>query len=306
MGSWNKTCGLSNLPIMEGEDTYVFVLERKQKLDSPCYATHLYRPLLLPFISTYNDYGGGENSRGAAFPVVMNAIKEHLVELPVGENEYHDIAVSKQSWGEELFFDAAREARLKVNYYFEAYVTFVMIRKDLVDNLVDTYVFEKYVGDGKGTSGHNNCYINYKLSDVIADIDSFFDAIVQINSNEKRWFWPCMDVVAINHLSKIDEHNLAADWMKFDCGARYSGILQIRNHIVELLMDNQRDLAKDLMVEHLKGMFVDNFMEMTRKSWIPGGHEGSQSQEYEPYRLLITSMNNVMNARDARYAEENE
>lgn len=29
MGSWNKTCGLTNLPIMCGEKTYVFVLERE-------------------------------------------------------------------------------------------------------------------------------------------------------------------------------------------------------------------------------------------------------------------------------------
>jgi hypothetical protein len=28
MGCWNKTCGLTNLPIMCGEKTYVFVLER--------------------------------------------------------------------------------------------------------------------------------------------------------------------------------------------------------------------------------------------------------------------------------------
>lgn len=73
---------------------------------------------------------------------------------------------------------------------------------------------------------------------------------------------------------------------------------------MELLMKGDRDLARDLMVEHLKGMFVNTFMEITRKSWIPGGQEGSQQQEYDPYRALMASMNKVMDARDSRYAAE--
>jgi len=45
-------------------------------------------------------------------------------------------------------------------------------------------------------------------------------------------------------------------------------------------------------------------MEITRKSWIPGSNEGSQSQEYEPYRVLMAAMNKVMAARDAEYGNE--
>ena len=53
MGCWNKTCGLTNLHIKAGERAYVFVLEKDED-DSHCYTTHMYKPLLLPFETTYN------------------------------------------------------------------------------------------------------------------------------------------------------------------------------------------------------------------------------------------------------------
>jgi hypothetical protein len=51
-------------------------------------------------------------------------------------------------------------------------------------------------------------------------------------------------------------------------------------------------------------MFIDSFMEVTRKSWIPAGHEGSQAQENDEYRLLIGAMTKVMDAEDAYYKEQ--
>ena len=303
MGSWNKTCGLTNLPIMSGEDTYVFVLQRVDEMHDHCYATHLYKPLLLPFVSTYNDYGGGENSRGAAFTMVMDGIRDHLVEMPLGENEYHDIAVSKDAWGEDLFFEAEHEGRLRINRGGEADLAFVMMRKDVIDDLMDTYEFEEYVGAGKGTHGYANSYVRYRMADVLADIDSFFDAMLRIQQ-EKGLKWPKMDLLAFVFLDEPGTKNRAADWCRHDLGYRYCHVVDVRGTVIELLMQGKRDLAHEIMSEHLKGKFVDTFMGMTRKSWIPGGHEGSQQEDFAPYRALISSMNKVMDERDARYAAE--
>lgn len=306
MGCWNKTCGLTNLPIMSGEKTYVFVLERVKKINDNCYSTHLYRPLLLPFVSTYNDYGAGENSEGAALPVIMDALKELLVEIPQGENEYHDIAVSKDKWDEDLFFESIHEHRLRVNYRHdgETEVEFVMMRQDVVDNLLNSYEFEEYLREGKGTHGWKNSYMRYRFADLVLDIDPLLDSVIKI-MEEMQWKWPRLDMVVFSHQQKQGDHNLAASWLGHDLGYRFSSIVQIRDHIVELLINGQRELARELLIDHLKGMFVNSFMEMTRKSWIPGGHEGSQSQEYEPYRALMAAMNRVMDERDARYAAEN-
>lgn len=305
MGCWNKTCGLTNLPIMCDEKTYVFVLERAKEIHNHCYSTHLYRPLLLPFISTYNDYGAGEDSEGVALPVIMDGLKKHLVEMPVGENKYHDIAVSRDAWNEELFFESVHERRLRVNYRHdgETEVEFVMMRKDVVDDLLDTYEFEEYLGEGKGTCGYKNCYERYRFADLVRDVDLLLDSSIR-TMKEMDWKWPRLDMVVFAYQEKNGERNRAANWLRHDLGYRFSGIVQIRDHITELLMKGDRDLARDLMVEHLKGMFVNTFMEITRKSWIPGSQEGSQGQEYEPYRSLIASMNRVIAARDAEYGDQ--
>lgn len=303
MGCWYKTCGLTNLPIMSGEDTYVFVLERVNEMHDHCYASHLYKPLLLPFISTYNDYGGGENSRGTAFQVVMDGIRKNLVEMQVGENEIHDIAVSRDAWEEELFFEAAHEGRLRIHWGGEQELDFVMIRKDVVDDLIASYEFEEYVGENKGTRGYRNSYVRYRLGDVVAGIDEFFDASVRIQK-QMAWRWPRLDMLAFAMLEEGESKNRVAQWCRHDLGHRYCHVADARGAIVELLIQGDRVAAREIMEAHLTGMFVDRFMGMTRKSWIPGGHEGSQSQEYDGYRALIASMIRTMDERDARYAAE--
>jgi hypothetical protein len=76
MGCWNKTCGLSNLPILHGERTYVFVMEQVNSVGDHCYSTHLYRPVLLPFESTYNDYGGGEDEHFRADEILCEVLEK--------------------------------------------------------------------------------------------------------------------------------------------------------------------------------------------------------------------------------------
>ena len=305
MGSWNKTCGLSNLPIMGGEDTYVFVLERVNTIDDHCYSAHLYRPLLLPFEITYNDYGGGENLGGAALPVIMKALETHLVEVPQGENEYHDIAVMRKDWSPELFFRAVREHRLQISHplHGPTQIEFVMMRRDVLDDLIMNYEFEEYVGRGKGMSGHDNSYVRYTFGDVVADVEPLLAHMRRILQDEK-WVFGRMHMVLHQLLEQEGVANRAAQWLRHDLGYRYSsGLLHIRDHILEVLMQAETLTACELMIGHLKGMFVDTFMESTRKSWIPGGQEGSQSQDYAPYRALMHSMNKVMEARDADWDE---
>ena len=301
MGCWNKTCGLSNLPIMCGEDTYVFVLQRENEIENHCYATHLYRPLLLPFVSTYNDYGGGENSRGAAFPIVMKGIQDCLIEVEQGKNPYHDIPVKRDAWNEDLFFEAVHEHRLKISRGGSFDLTYVMMRKDIVDNLFDTYEFEEWVGEIRGNTGYNNCYVRYRMPDVIADIDSFFDAVIRIQGEEKR-VW--LDLSRLAMTCQTDGENLAAKWCSSDIGYRYCNLVLLNEMIPEMVLAGRRDEARELLIEHLRARFLDTFMMITRKSWIPGGHEGSQGQEFDGYRALIASMNRVMDQRDARYAAE--
>ncbi len=173
MGCWNKTCGLSNLHITAGTSVYGFVLEKNKHYDH-CYSTSLFSPLLLPFESTYDDYGGGEDSSGPALDIIMGALKRQLVEMEVGDNEYHDIAVKRDDFTPEKFFEAVHEDRMFIQHGSEQRpVYFTMFRKDIVDHILENRRIEDYVGGGKGTIakwGDEKNYIRYKFADIAASV----------------------------------------------------------------------------------------------------------------------------------------
>jgi len=311
MGCWHKTCGLSNLHITHGTEAYVFVLEPGNE-DSHCYATHLYKPLLLPFVTEYNDYGGGENSSGVTLPIVMNAIKECLHEMEQGENEFHDIAVKKDKFDEALFFEAVHEGRLfKENRYTPESPTkleYVMFRKDIVDDILENYVIEKYVGDGKGTCGWENNYIQYKFADIVADIlpmlQEVMDMVVKAKATEQDISYKLLG--GFEYMFGRDYENLAASWLRND-SYRYSRIVDLRHVFFDLFgkddvpTEDQILELEAVLTEHIKAIFIDAFMERTRKSWIPAGHEGSQGQDAEPYRVLIAATTRALDAEQAEY-----
>jgi hypothetical protein len=318
MGSWNKTCGLSNLHIKSGEKAYVFLLEPGNESDH-CYATHLFKPLLLPFETTYNDYGGGEDSTGPGFPIIMEAIKEHLHEIELGDNKYHDIAVKKDKFDEALFFEAVHEDRLFIENRFakdeddHTKLSYVMFRKDVVDHILENRVIEKYVGDGKGTGGWDNNYIYYKFEDIVADILPMIQEVCDkiIDARKEGLDNMLFKLLGgLEYLFDWKHPNKAAQWLRGD-GYRYCRIVDMKFAFFEMFKDDtvpttdQVLKLEAVLTEYLKGVFIDSFMEVTRKSWIPAGHEGSQAQELDEYRLLIGAMNKVIDAEQAEYDYEN-
>jgi hypothetical protein len=291
MGSWYKTCGLSNLPILENEQTYVFVLEQNTDKVNHCYSTHLYRPVLLPFESTYNDYGIGTHSSGIGLGLIIEGIRDNLVELPVGENEYHDIAISKELFNEELFFEGIREGRLSINSYSgKKQVEFTMFRKDIVDNILDTFVIEKYVGKNIGTIGYDNSYVSYQFLDLVKELP------LVVSELQKKYHGKYY-LLSMENLILPDNLNVTR-WFRRD-NYRYSKIVHIDEQIGNFLEKNNTQDALELLTQHLKAVFIDHFMELTRKSWIPQSGEGSQYRDTEPYRLLMAAIDRVLSAEES-------
>lgn len=81
MGTWKGTCGLSQLPIRNGEKVVLFPLLQihptSQSLGSGfSYANYFFEPITLPLFGEYNDLGGMRNIHGMT-DVVLNHFK-HL------------------------------------------------------------------------------------------------------------------------------------------------------------------------------------------------------------------------------------
>lgn len=61
-----------------------------------------------------------------------------------------------------------------------------------------------------------------------------------------------------------------------------------------------------MLVDHLKATYIDSFMHEVRKVWMPGAHEGSQTQEHGGYRVLIDAMTQALDVEDKERKEWDE
>lgn len=295
MGYWNKTCGLSNLPIMADEPVYVFVLEKNDPkyTTSQCETTWLYKPAMIPFYAEYNDYGAGENCSGIGLDILMNNIRDVLIEMPQGENKYHDIPVVRSGFTVKNFFESVNESRLfmKNGYGNAVNIDFVMFRKDIVDYVLNNYEIEKYVGDKKG----NYNYVAIKFQDLVNDIPN----LIKIISENIDKTVPYFVLNNILHKHKL----LIMKFMRFD---NYENSSIFRG-IDQLLDNNCENLQRleEILTDVLKFMWINMYMTHVRKTWVPAGHEGSQSDERNAYRMLIAATSAVLDRKDHEDAEMN-
>ena len=327
MGSWNNTCGLTNLPIISGEAVYVFPVKEEDLSDyrSHCETGALYKPVLTPFEAVYNDYGAGEDCSGVALDLFVNGLKDRMVELEQGENEYHDIPVVKEGFDIDTFFETVHEDRMFVKGWGKKNqaVYFAMVRKDVVDQLWTDWKFDVYVGDGKATDPNDAYERNMTYARLADMIPAYVDRCVAaynmppapkerpddmsddvwefMNSPEYRrlarqfaqQIMPKEDTILYRYLRHLEFNN---HWDAFDF-----------KHAMECAADvDDRVKMVELLRLALLGCMVDGMMGSTRRIWLPAMHMGSQSEEYDAYRILNKISTDVIDAREAYFNEDYE
>lgn len=304
MGCWNKTCALSNLPIFYGERTYVFVLEESSSYDRSraVYPNYLYNPILLPFESTYNDYGAGENSSGLALPLILDTLKRQLIEKEQGESQYRDVEVKREGFNEEKFFEAVHADRLEVKGYDgPKKVKFVMMRKDLVDQILEKSTIEVYKGwDEEANRG---IYTKYKFQDILNSVDEFLERCsVILQSLPECKFKSLFEFELSPWLGDYGNDNLASRWLrKLSQGTNgQSSICRAEFFLPEMLKAGKFDEAKPLIELALKGVFIYDFMETVRRCWVPPCGEGSQGEDLDVHLLLANTVIDVAKKIESR------
>lgn len=303
MGSWYKTCGISKLHIRDNDEVMVFVLEQNQDQTDRCYSTAFWKPLMLPFYSKYGDYGRGSEDSGACLPYVMAGIKKELAEVEAGENKYHDIAVKRDKFDIELFYEAVHENRLfkAVNWggVEQVPLDFVMIRKDIADDILTNFHREEYVGGGKGDCGYENNYRKITFASILEDLPDFMAELSTVVKEDdfKFSFRDGLDILEYGHPNKVNA------WMRGD-NYRYCQVIRVKHIVEELLREDKVAEATEIMIDFLKAKYIDCFMEVTRSNWAPGGHEGSQNNEHHGYRVLARAINCALEREKQEYLNE--
>ena len=313
MGSWNNTCGLTNLPIIAREDVYVFPIRERDlsKYRSHCYSTAFYQPMLIPFVAKYNDYGAGEDCSGISLDLFVEEMRRELVELDVGENKYHDIAVKKEGFNTDTFFEAVHEDRLFVKGWgtSDRPVYFTMIRKDVVDRMWNEWTFDQW----KGTKGHvpagfesDQYYIkNVTYAKIATLIPKYLEVISQVvkELNEQEILVDRFISRSLLQRGEVAEKYLLDGIFRSFENFDFWDLLNGRECIVNYIMQGELDKAEEFILTLMRGSMINSMMECTRKIWLPVMHMGSQSEEYKEYRFLNKVMNDVMNARESDYED---
>jgi hypothetical protein len=335
MGYWNKTCALSNLPIFAGEEVYVFLIEQSGNgKDSHCYSNHLYSPIITPFYSHYNDYGAGENNSGAALPVIINALKKVVIEKEVGENKYHDLEVKRDTLSEDNLFELMQEQRLSVKNIYrnmnennpeEVLIEFVMMKKDVVDDILNKSPMEVY---------WNKSFVKFQLSDVFSEVDAVIEATIEVNKKRKE----AIETIDANKGNLTKEHiKMMSDLYLVG----HNGLMQISAYSIEPLLEKaglktsafapilhnstlnnhsrivsfwpefsnmvsegNLDTARSFFIDAFKGIFIHSFFESTRRSWIPQSGEGGQHYSFEEHKLLANSILKAIARQEKEWAED--
>jgi hypothetical protein len=312
MGSWYKTCGLSNMAVTDGTEVMVFVLEKNNDETDRCYSTAFWSPSLLPFYSKYADYGGGCDDTGIALPYIMEGIKQSLVEMDLGDNEYHDIEIKKDKFDIELFYEAVHEGRLFKSDWRgnKQMIDFVMVRKDVADDILANFQREMYVGSGQGDCGYDNSYklitfakILEDLPEYMARLSEFLKPEGELDDRANAALMRMKFAGGLGTVYEFKDTNLVGKWVRGD-GYRFSRLADHNEIVIDLMQAGKVKEATEFMVDLLKGMYLNCFMETTRRNWAPGGHEGSQGNEAHGYRIMAEATLRALARDKAEYLEE--
>lgn len=329
MGCWNHTCAVSNLHIRAGQDVMVFLLLKQLVIDSGsfCYANALYDVALLPFYGKYDDYGAVEECYGLGLPILVDRVRECLVERETGENKYHDISVKKDGFDIDKLFAADHEARLAVydpialsnmafwkSHYERLLNEGTTQEPERVQKLLDE-VNERLKSPGperevshvvihgdiyRAVLNNWSCYhrLNGKLEDLkFTELVESIPEFIRLYGESRHH--------GIGSYYAHDSKNLAMHWLdcleNSSCGSSRT-LIDIKRTIEDYYRRDELVELAAFVEEVLRGAWINAFMSQTRRVWTPQSGQGSQSDETLGYEVLAHAVLDVLKREEEERA----
>jgi hypothetical protein len=278
MGCWNGTCAISKLPIIHGDRVLCWFIntplygsvEANLSAKNFCYPNDRYELLGVPFRAQYNDYGGFEDVVEEDMPIIdmiIAEMRESLVEIPLGENECHDIAVTKDSLDLELIQEAMHEGRLMIKGWGDEArsVGLMMIHEHLFEEMIANFQWDDYADvDGQFKRFKAKFDVQKKMAEIASAIDA---------DNRTRFGFGNMTRRYMDKITFASSIN-----MEFaDKGVPTNHPLY-QQFILGLVYNN----------------ILDHLFHRLRMSYGPQCGAGSQDQEYEVYECLMDAMKSTI------------
>ena len=246
MGSWNGTCGLTNMPIMCGEKIALIPIIKCGELTRGggyCYSNDLYKPLTTALIGEYNDYGSIKNVENSHFVADFfnTNYKEAIEEVAEREGEKYPDNI-------EEIIDFIERGYL-------ADMSLMMFHYDIYKRLIDEFsnrkpykedfTFREHIVSDYNNMKKDINEFGYEMTDTFKnlfigryDFGRYFAS--GVSDNKMAWFTNCL----------INNHN-------------------------DILLNEMIDL-----------IMIKNVFEYNRRLWIPSAGIGGQNQEYKLHKII--------------------
>lgn len=295
MGCWFKTCALSNLPIRSNEKVYVVPLEKRLYSSNLCETTSMFRPFPTSILCEYDDYGGGKKCATLSTGPFLKWLQENLVE-PKEDSDSKNCQFPVNGFSSSDFFKLAMGGCL----FAPNPITFAMFRKDVVDSVLDKFSVETSVWkDSK--LGYESYTLNEVLSDVFAYVELLQAEIEKLGCD--KFTRKSAFMKKLSYLTDAAETNKVDYFLSFDSGSKFCGEYRIIETLIDMLAKSRQFHARRVVCQYLRAVFLDSFLESVRRVWMPCVHEGSQNYNRESFRLLNSTVLQMLD-RDEQIAED--
>jgi hypothetical protein len=287
VGCWNGTCALTNLPILHGDDVLLILIQQgkhwdpNQPTESPCYNTTFWEPVGLPITAKYNDYGWIEDVVPSPMTDLLLAeINNRAVAREIGKNQYHDHAVEPGTIDIENLGELLHGDRLQFRgYERNCSVAGMMIRKDVVDEMIRRYSFERWSSDGVIT-------LQKRIDKIRGYIADYLGAIMKIADD---------DHADIRHL-------LARSRIERETKTNFP-MMQNFFDLCEKGLPNA-DVITAFVAEAARADWISIILSHARKHYGPTTGSGSQDSNLEVHEALMASMTSAIRTMRDRYGDD--
>ncbi len=280
MGSWNGTCGLTQLPICVADKVALFLLVDNALVSSWSTGGHTYgnqywQPRTIQLYGTYDDYGDFGIDDGWGKQFAIDCLQNDAVEIPIGENEYHDIEITKEKlldW--EFIGSAIHESRLTVydGGRGNRQIGHMAVHRHIFDELVSmsfdnwrgVYTIESIKKESKSYLDNLREYIKkeYDVKHMGGDPFLLFNADM---GNDRTVFGQCLDRMGHNSFSP--------------------GVNKLYKDLLKQYIDDAV-ILDEIVTEISKFAYFEILFANMRKTWMPQAGAGSQNEDHEVYEAV--------------------
>lgn len=280
MGSFNDTCLISGLPIKYGQEVVTLLIQPKPGGLSrgwSCYSNDYADVAPLPFYGKYNDYGSVEECHGPAMDLLVEEVRENLIEKELGKNPSHDVAVSRKDLDMEKMLEAMWEGRLEV-VRAGSNLQYVFVLQSVMDKILTEYqVRDYYFEDVPGSKPKKSIYhrYSYGFKSIVRDIPEYVRRLRAKLAKQDENLAAGLKVRSyflfeeMSDLFAWKETNLAGKYLRF---GRSEGESTVIFRPVQFLTEHAPNMTDDQLIELLtefaKVQWLRRFMNDANKMWF--------------------------------------